>query len=827
MLVTSSPTAADANCAGGGTRLAIGADENDNGLLDADEISSSQVVCGSVAVLTSVTSSGPSANCTDGGTTVRSGEDSNGNGKLDDDEVSQTSEVCASTPDSSLSKTVTLPEGTTACPFGGVRTEHGLDDGANGGVAGDGVLQDGEVDKADTTCTRGTDLYPGTFVPPAGPVGTSHLRLAGGEGLAGAGAGTFGLIVSLAGPTHGGNLAVFQTGTVETAFTMTPPIPNFGSTKFDVTSDKTIRTYASSNQATDGEYYLLTGNSGVYLHASAARPQVMVTGIHVAPNVTLTFPAGTTMIVGLTADIHVEGTVTTVPTGGNSGSLVLTTEGRYIGGPQSKIDLRGRPVPGGNGGSGGVLVVTCGALFDAGATDTSGADGDAGGNYAGGNAGVQQIQATYSPTSGPFEKTGTARANGGSGRGAGGAAAPLIFASLARGLRFDGTIEQIGGKGGAGGGSAAGLTLTSNEGDLTFHGAVTRKGGDVDETACTGSCSGGSVGIMSTSVRGGNLRWNAGMVASGGRSKNAQGGAVDETQFFVQDAPATAIGYPLPAGNMHITGTFDVVGGAGTTGGAAGSLSFRTSTAIPHGQEILFFGYERFETHGGNGTTNGGLGGDILLSNAIANGGSATGSVVNHARLSSLGGKGSAGMGGGAGVVGLQTSGLDAPENRSQAVVSAGPIEAIGGDGGAGGGSGGFALFSSRERVDVSAPIHLAAGRATGANGAGGTASGGQFTAGTVLTASATVDASGGDGGSTTGAGGNAGNFVMKALVIDLAAPLTCAGGKGTAASGGKGGDVAVISTSASSKVASVASAGGAGSPNGTPGVVRIDGIVQ
>lgn len=97
--------------------------------------------------LTSTAVEPPGANCADGGIAIQVGIDTNDNGVLDASEVTSTSYVCDGTGPSghnSLVTTADEPAGAN-CPFGGVRIETGLD------VNDNGVLDPGEVDAAATS----------------------------------------------------------------------------------------------------------------------------------------------------------------------------------------------------------------------------------------------------------------------------------------------------------------------------------------------------------------------------------------------------------------------------------------------------------------------------------------------------------------------------------------------------------------------------------------------------------------------------------------------------------------------------------------------------
>jgi hypothetical protein len=74
-----------------------------------------------------------------------------------------------------------------AAPFGGSLIEVGVDDGSDGGTAGNGVLEDGEVDASSTDCNGEGIVDAPSLTPPEGPAGTARLDLSGGAGSTAAG----------------------------------------------------------------------------------------------------------------------------------------------------------------------------------------------------------------------------------------------------------------------------------------------------------------------------------------------------------------------------------------------------------------------------------------------------------------------------------------------------------------------------------------------------------------------------------------------------------------------------------------------------------------
>ena len=112
------------NCAAGGKAIKLGSDSNANGVLDAQELSSTQYVCNGprhqrrqrcqrcqrrrgadgaagsngLNTLLSIVSEPAGANCAYGGSKIGTGLDANANNVLDAGEVSATSYVCTGAP---------------------------------------------------------------------------------------------------------------------------------------------------------------------------------------------------------------------------------------------------------------------------------------------------------------------------------------------------------------------------------------------------------------------------------------------------------------------------------------------------------------------------------------------------------------------------------------------------------------------------------------------------------------------------------------------------------------------------------------------------------
>lgn len=144
-LVRISDEPAGANCADGGVAIASGLDADDNGVLDDDEVSSTSYVCdgpsgdGAITTLVETAAEPAGANCAAGGTVVTIGPDTDGDGVLDADEVTSTVYVC----DGVL---VSTEDAGANCADGGTAVHTGVDDD------GDGVLDPGEYDTTTYVC---------------------------------------------------------------------------------------------------------------------------------------------------------------------------------------------------------------------------------------------------------------------------------------------------------------------------------------------------------------------------------------------------------------------------------------------------------------------------------------------------------------------------------------------------------------------------------------------------------------------------------------------------------------------------------------------------
>jgi len=137
-------------CAAGGVVVNTGEDSNGDGVLEPDEIESSEPICNGIdsqGALVDTALEPPGANCTDGGTRVRTGVDANNDGVLEDSEVQSTVYICnGGTGAPTLVSVLSEPPGGN-CQFGGDVVRVGVDSNH------DGTLEPSEVTSTSYVCT--------------------------------------------------------------------------------------------------------------------------------------------------------------------------------------------------------------------------------------------------------------------------------------------------------------------------------------------------------------------------------------------------------------------------------------------------------------------------------------------------------------------------------------------------------------------------------------------------------------------------------------------------------------------------------------------------
>jgi CSLREA domain-containing protein len=184
----------DATCPFGGVLLQSGLDNGTGGgiagnrVLEAGEVQGSATICNGADGFNSLlktTPVAPGTTCPNGGTLYESGLDDGEaggtarNGTLEPGEIDASVNVCNGTSGSTaLSRVTAIARGDEACPTGGQKVESGLDNGDVGGTAGNGTLENGEVDSSANVCNGAEALVTVT------PIDTGDAQCpAGGQTL--------------------------------------------------------------------------------------------------------------------------------------------------------------------------------------------------------------------------------------------------------------------------------------------------------------------------------------------------------------------------------------------------------------------------------------------------------------------------------------------------------------------------------------------------------------------------------------------------------------------------------------------------------------------
>lgn len=767
-----------------------------------------------------------------------------------------------------------------ACPQGGEEIESGLDDGAGGGIANDGVLEAGEVTSTSFVC-NGSGLNVGSTDAPGGAPGSSTIITLGGASDAGPGGDGGAVTVEMNNGTLGGHVKLFNTGAADPSFSFpAAPAPYLGTSPAIVTSDATVLTSQPDGGAASGTLFLDENGYLNIVNSDGSTSQV--TGLSIGSGVTVT--VGVSDSFGAYIPLTVNGPCL------NSGTILADNQGEtaeisifcssYFGDSGSSILNNG---PDGQGVSSGGISLSAGVIWNQGTLQANGGDGASGGS--GGSIYIYTNGVTTLFNTGGLYSIGGAGSVGAGGNGGG------IFISGAGNVDNSGPLDTSGGDGAVSGGSGGNITIQAGAdavrssvigangrvradlqtalagfvagGSLRNAGALTSLGGSVDASCAPQpsvevcpqgpatsvqpcyytaavTCAGGAGGQPSLQATGGALINNAAISGGGGSSVNGPGGNGGAINLGVSGGVA-----PVAPGDLLLSGSLDVSGGAGATGGGnGGAINVSLDPgALPNGQEIILYGYDHLDSSGGAGAAGGGPAGAITLGNtnysvvssgcgdycdesASVNG--PGGSVVNGVALYARGGSGGAGTGGNGGPVTLTTQSQYAFSGDSfEQVINAGAIDASGG-GGASGGSAGWVSLYGLTGLDNTGALTVRGG--AGTSGAGGAGAALQLASGAGEASNlGALDASGGAG---VASGGAAGQISLAAPGCDDSGQLVAAGGAaGAGGSGGAGGQVSLWSSSAPSVITAgapggISVAGGAapGGLAGQAGQVLVDG---
>ncbi len=152
------------NCSEGGIQIDLGFDQNQNGILDEDEITSTEYVCNGASSLASTSDVEAGSECVNGGIALSTGIDANSDLQLSEDEVTATRYICdgaaagsGNDGEEGLTSLLNISSESSGvnCVAGGKKIEHGLDANTD--------LKLGEDEVSSTTyICDGTDGEDGT-----------------------------------------------------------------------------------------------------------------------------------------------------------------------------------------------------------------------------------------------------------------------------------------------------------------------------------------------------------------------------------------------------------------------------------------------------------------------------------------------------------------------------------------------------------------------------------------------------------------------------------------------------------------------------------------
>lgn len=717
-----------------------------------------------------------------------------------------------------------IPDGDARCPRGGTEVSSGLDSGGDGGVPGDGVLQDAEVTARSIICHGDDNARVGSLVPPAGAAGTDTIKVNGGEGrsMFGGAGGTVEL--RFASGTNGGHLKAWKTGRASaTATVPTPPAANLGAVPLAITADTVITLAPEPSMLAVGTPYASLG--GLFLAQGPTAPPKQVTGLSVAAGVTLTLPRTPFLAFRLPGSCRVDGTLKGDDAQGalqlECGDLVLSSASQVV-----ATGTATRPAYDVS------LSASYGSLLALGTIDTSGFSGTA--PTSGG-------QISLSAAARVFVR-GALRANGGAGAASSPTQGGAVTVTAFDGLSNEATIEARGGAVtapgepfAAGRGGQVSLRVVNAAGELRNRGAIDVSGGSV--TGCTG-CAGGQGGSVQLLSGHASLINDAALTARGGTA-DLSGGFGGNIELQVAGVSGE-VGVP---GSLLVSGSIDASGGTGGIGGRGGTVRMTIGERAANGSELVLLGYAAIEANGAVGGARGGNGGVVTFFQAPqgseAGSIAAGGAVVNAVDVSAKGGEGDTSVstqanGGFGGRIDFETQyDLEPPSAWWEVVRNTGALNVNGGLGASGGAAGQVILFG---RVGVTSSGRLDArggAAATGGGGQGGSVS--LRSASGPVSSSSEVDVSAGVAGGgpsfTPGAGGN---VVFEGAPVSNAGTLLAKGGAADLMTGlgGRGGLVVLSSIAAGPTRNTVAApagivvSGGAGQTPGEKGGVVIDGFI-
>ena len=751
--------------------------------------------------------------CSDGGYSVNSGADINGNGILDADEVTSTATTCngesgtegsdgndGSDAALSLVKQTELPAGDENCPGSGVRVDVGVDNGDGGGTANDGILQEGEVDDFAFVCNGANFVEAKPVTPPEGPAGAFTMIMNGGDGSDGEGGAGGYVKTEITSGTMGGHNKIFSTGVADASFEMPATVDIYlGDHPLVVSSELIVKSYDDDSTVDAGEVHMHTGGqTGIYMRDATNTFDVEVTGLKIENGATLTLmpnnSAHTSAKIYLENDFHNAGTLrTSLVEGTNNRASCDIQMDTYYGEVGSVIDLSGLDGDASvDGGNGGTLTLSAqdedintdydgGLIVNYSTVDITGGDGAKGG--AGGDVKLESFLTLYN--------AGDIDASGGVGLSARGGTAGVLDIYGMHGHCYNSArLKADGGAGLTGGGAGNEIYLWVNgAGDIRNSGEISGNGGDVDD-ACTVSCSAGNAADLEFYSEGGDIINHATLTLRGGATKMGLGGVGGD--FKIKSATEWA---QSAVGDIFFSGNIDLSGGSGVEGSAGGGLSATLyGGVVPQQQEIIFLGYTDIYANGGNGENYGGDGGYLEMLNEDAspdygeNG--PGGGNINYANFHANGGTAVTDDGGNGGYFKMDGDDRYGALTDGLVALNYGALNINGGDGVAGGGMGGWVYMWGYNRAENHGAIMAASGDASDDGITAGSCDDGVRIYSDLGPAINTgnIDTSGGLASGAASIGGNGGIFELVGHFASNSGAISVKGGNSSDAEG-VGGD--------------------------------------
>lgn len=520
------------------------------------------------------------------------------------------------------------------------------------------------------------------------------VKLQGGIGGNGAGnTGGYGNDFELYKEAGGGDVKVLKTGAANAAFTAKSFTPSFGAVKATVSANTDLSASMLADCAATppaaGALYQVVNDSRLYKSngiTTACETAEVVTGLDVKSGATLTlgtnWNGATWAYVETEADIRNNGKITVADISATQRGNIDLESSSYTG--SGKIETNGT-LEGQNGGD--IYVYADYGLINSGAMNASGDDST---TVAAGNAGYIYLEGDYYT-----QNTGKLTARGGNTTFAGAAGGDADYVELysSWGPVFNsGAIDGRGGEGATGGDGAdvymyAYLGKLFNSGKISAYGANSTVG------------NGGNGGYIELEASGGELRNSGGVLAWGGDTTDVAGNGGNGDQLSVNSDYASLYEY-TPAGSIYWSGQLDLSGGdavaTGTgNGGSAGNVDVEIDgDNYTLKANLVFLGYSKVQTYGGEGNNGGSAGGyglynydDYVYGDQYAP--APGGSVISQAALVANGGNARAtgvdpqGNGGHGGYIYLETDYYATAQlvPNSQKVSQNGNVNLAGGTG--------------------------------------------------------------------------------------------------------------------------------------------------